>query len=183
MAAYAKMAGHTNSWATTRLQTASDQAVVTRTLNGTDIRLIFLRLPTGSPGGRAIHHYECLSKLHAGTIKVVHAVDGTAAYSSASLRATLTGFMTKFQPSVLRTLDYTDPYGDGDHADHHNAAYYTYEAQRDYTTAHRLQGFRGYSMTLLPANQSDSAAAEAGDLPRILRARLACLPDGRRVPP
>src|SRR6476659_8023179 len=44
MAAYAKMAGTTDSWATTKLQTASGQAAVTRTLNGTDIRLIFLRL-------------------------------------------------------------------------------------------------------------------------------------------
>ena len=159
MAAYATMAGDTNSWATTELRTASDQAVVTRTLNGTDIRLIFLRLPTGSPRGRAIDHYECLSRLHAGTITTVHAVDGSATYTSASLRATLTGFMTTFHPGVIRTLDYTDPYGDGDHADHHNAAYYTYEAQRDYTTAHRLQGFRGYSMTRLPANQSDAVAA------------------------
>jgi len=159
MAAYAKMAGTRYSWTTTRLKTASGQPAVTRTLTGTNIRLIFLRLPTGSPGGRAVHHYECLSKLHAGTIKVVHAVDGTAAYTSASLRATLTGFMTKFQPSVVRTLDYTDPYGDGDHADHHNAAYYTYEAQRNYTTPHRLQGFRGYPMTRLPANQPDAVAA------------------------
>ena len=89
----------------------------------------------------------------------MHAVDGTAAYTSASLRATLTGFMTRFRPSLVRTLDYADPYGDGDHADHHNAAYYTYEAQRNYATAHRLQGFRGYPMTRLPANQPQAAAA------------------------
>src|SRR6478609_8582255 len=77
MAAYAKMAGTRYSWTTTRLKTASGQPAVTRTLNGTNLRLIFLRLPTGSPGGRAVDHYECLSKLHVGTIKVVHAVDGT----------------------------------------------------------------------------------------------------------
>ena len=159
MAAYATMAGSPNSWATAKLQTGSGQAAVTRTLKGTGIRLIFLRLPTGSPSGRANHHYECLSKLHAGTMRRVHSVDGSAEYTNASLRATLTGFMTRFHPSVIRTLDYTDRYGDGDHADHHNAAYYTEEAQRDYTAPHRLQGFRGYSMTLLPANQSDSAAA------------------------
>jgi len=159
MAAYAEMAGIRNAWTTTRLRTASGQAVVTRTLNGTGIRLIFLRLPTGSPGGRAANHYQSLSKLHAGTIPTVSAVDGTATYTSASLRATLTGFMTTFQPSVVRTLDYTDPYGDGDHTDHHNAAYYTFEAQRKYTTAHHLQGFRGYPMTRLPANQPDAVAA------------------------
>jgi LmbE family N-acetylglucosaminyl deacetylase len=159
MAAYAEMARTGTSWTTTELRTASGQSAVTRTLNGTNIRLIFLRLPTGSPGGRAIHHHECLSRLHAGTETVVHAVDGTATYTSASLRATLTGFMTTFHPGVVRTLDYTDPYGDGDHADHHNVGYYTYEAQRSYKAAHRLQGFRGYPMTRLPANEPDAVAA------------------------
>jgi LmbE family N-acetylglucosaminyl deacetylase len=154
------MARVSNSWRTTGLPTVSGQAAVTRTLDGTDIRLIFLRLPTGSPGGRAVDRYECLTKLHAGTVPAVHAVDGSAIYTGASLRATLTGFLNTFKPSVVRTLDYADPYGDGDHADHHNAGYYTYEAQRDYPTAHRLQGFRGYPMTRLPANQSDAAAAQ-----------------------
>lgn len=159
MAAYASMARVSDSWTTTRLHTASGQAAVTRTLNGTEIRLIFLRLPTGSPTGRATYHHECLSKLHDGTGPEVHAVDGSANYTSASLRDTLAGFMTMFHPGVVRTLDYTGPYGDGDHADHHNAAYYTYEAQQYYTAQHRVQGFRGYPMTLLPANQTDAAAA------------------------
>ena len=160
MAAYAAMAGVKASWTTTRLLTASGQAAVTDTLDGTDIRLIFLRLPTGSPQGRALHHHQCLSKLHAGTIAAVDAIDGTAVYTSASLRATLTGFMTQFRPSVIRTLDYADQYGDGDHADHHNAAYYAYEAQRSYPVPHRVQGFRGYPMTRLPANQPDAVAAK-----------------------
>jgi len=159
MAAYAEMARVRNSWTTTTLQTASGQAAVTRTLDGTHIRMVFLRLPTGSPGGRGFDHYECLSKLHAGTIPAIHTIDGTATYTSASLRATLTGFMTTFHPSVVRTLDYTDPYGDGDHADHHNAAYYAYEAALSYRSPHRLQGFRGYPMTRLPVNQSDADAA------------------------
>ncbi len=160
MAAYATMAGVRSAWTTTKLLTASGQAAVTDTLDGTDLRLIFLRLPTGSPGGRALHHHECLGRLHAGTITSVGAVDGSAAYTSASLRATLTGFMTQFRPSVVRTLDYTGSYGDGDHADHHNTAYYAYEAQRSYTTPHRLQGFRAYPMTRLPANQPDAVAAQ-----------------------
>jgi LmbE family N-acetylglucosaminyl deacetylase len=159
MAAYAEMAGTRDSWTTTRLPTASGQAAITRTLDGTDIRLVFLRLPTGSPGGRAIHHHECLGKLHAGTITTVNAVDGSASYTSASLRATLTGIMTTFRPSVVRTLDYTDAYGDGDHADHHNASYYAYEAQRNYRAPHRLEGFRGYPISTLPANQPDAVAA------------------------
>ncbi len=153
------MARVRNSWTTTTLRTASGQAAVTRTLDGTDVRLVFLRLPTGSPGGRGIDHYECLSKLHAGTIPAVLAVDGTATYTSASLRATLTGLMTRFHPTVVRTLDYAGPYGDGDHPDHHNAAYYAYEAARRYAAPHRLQGFRGYPMTRLPANHSDADAA------------------------
>ena len=66
--------------------------------------------------------------------------------------------MTTFRPGVIRTLDYTDPYGDGDHDDHHNAAYYTYEAQQGYPTPHRLEEFRGYPVGRLPANQPDAVA-------------------------
>lgn len=160
MAAYAAMAHVDDSWTTATLRTASGEEAVTRTLDGTHVRLVFLRLPTGSPVGRAVYHHECLSKLHSGSIGTVHAVDGSAAYTSDSLRDTLTGFMEEFRPSVIRTLDYTGPYGDGDHTDHHNVAYYTYEAQRSYTTTHRLEGFRGYPMTLLPANQPDAVAAQ-----------------------
>lgn len=190
MAAYAEMAGVRSSWTSGTLRTASGQEAVTRTLNGTHIRLIFLRLPTGSPGGRAIHHYECLSKLHAGTIAAVHSVDGAASYSSASLRSTLTGFMSRFHPAVVRTLDYTGPYGDGDHADHHNAAYYTYEAQRTYTTAHRLRGFRGYPVSRLPANQPEAVAARklavflaySAHDPRACQTAVACRQDRRYWP-
>ena len=158
MAAHAALAGVRSSWTTTRLRTASGQAAVSCSLAGTGIRLIFLRLPTGSPPGRATHHHECLGRLHAGTIASVDAVDGTASYTSASLRATLTGLMTTFRPGVVRTLDYTDPYDDGDHADHHNVAYYTYEAQRSYPAPHRLEEFRGYPISRLPANQPDAVA-------------------------
>ena len=159
MAAHAELAGVHSSWTTTRLRTASGQAAVSCTLDGTGIRLIFLRLPTGSPQGRDRYHHECLGRLHAGTAPSVDAVDGTARYTSDSLRVTLTGLMTTFRPGVIRTLDYTDPYGDGDHDDHHNAAYYTYEAQQSYPTPHRLVEFRGYPMSLLPANQPDAVAA------------------------
>lgn len=187
MAAYAAMAGVRDSWTTTVLRTASGQEALTRTLDGTHVRLIFLRLPTGSPRGRAIDHYECLSRLRAGTIPIVRAVDGSATYTSASLRATLTGFMTTFHPGVVRTLDYADPYADGDHADHHNAAYYAYEAERSYTTPHRLQGFRGYPMTRLPANQPDAGAtrklaiflAYSAHDPRACQTAAACRLDRR----
>jgi LmbE family N-acetylglucosaminyl deacetylase len=185
MAAYAKMARAGNAWTTTELRTSSGQVAVTRTLNGTDIRLIFLRLPTGSPGGRVAYHHECLGRLRAGTSPLVHAVDATANYTSDSLRATLTGFMMTFHPGVVRTLDYTDPYGDGDHADHHNAAYFTYEAQRDYTGPHRALGFRGYPMTKLPANEADTDAARklaiflayAEHDPKVCQTVVACRQD------
>jgi LmbE family N-acetylglucosaminyl deacetylase len=158
MAAYATMAGVPDSWQTSTLRTAAGQMVTTVTLAGKPIRLIFLRLPAGSPHGYAIHNFECLSGLRAGSITTVHAVDGSASYTGASLRTTLTGFMNTYHPSVVRTLDYTGSYRDGDHADHHNAAYYTYEAQQKYTTPHALHGFRGYPMTSLPPNQPSSVA-------------------------
>jgi LmbE family N-acetylglucosaminyl deacetylase len=159
MAAYAEMAGVADAWETSTLRTASGQSVTAVTLDGVPVRLIFLRLPTGSPHGYAIHNFECLSRLRAGSITTVHAVDGSASYTSASLRSTLTGFMTTYHPSVVRTLDYTGGYSDGDHADHHNAAYFAYEAQQNYPAEHTLTGFRGYPMTALPPNQPSSVAA------------------------
>ena len=87
MAAHAELAGLPSSWTTTRSRTASGQAAVSCTLDGTGIRLVVLRLPTGSPQGRAQYHHECLGRLHAGTIPSVDAVDGTARYTSASLRS------------------------------------------------------------------------------------------------
>jgi LmbE family N-acetylglucosaminyl deacetylase len=158
MAAYAQMAGVPDSWHTSTLLTASGRRVTTVTLAGRHIRLIFLRLPSGSPHGYAIHDFECLSRLRDGSITTVQAVDGSAAYTGASLRSTLTGFMTVYHPSVVRTLDYTGSYRDGDHADHHNTAYYAYEAQQKYRTPHTLLGFRGYPITALPANQPSSVA-------------------------
>jgi LmbE family N-acetylglucosaminyl deacetylase len=158
MAAYASMAGKADSWRSSTT-VADGHRIQTRTLAGRNVRLLFMRLPAGSPSGYAVHHHECLGKLRAGAVTMVHAVDGSTAYSSMSLRATLTDLMTLIHPSVIRTLDYSGRYEDGDHADHLNTAFYTYEAQEHYTAAHSLAGFRGYPMSTLPANQSGKDAA------------------------
>lgn len=158
MAAYAAMAGAADSWRSS-VMVVGGHRIRVRTLAGRDVRLMFMRLPTGSPSGYAVHHYECLGRLRSGAVTTIHAIDGSATYTSASLRAALLDLMTLIRPSVIRTLDYSGRYGDGDHADHLNTAYYTYEAQEQYTVPHAVAGFRGYPVRKLPANQPEPAAA------------------------
>ena len=189
MAAYASMAGVEDVWRSSTT-VVGGYKIRTRTLEGRDVRLLFMRLPTGSPTGYPTHRYECLSKLRSGTISTIHAIDGSADYTSASLRATLVDLMTLIHPSVIRTLDYSGRYQDGDHADHLNTAYYAFEAQEQYTVPHSLAGFRGYPMSRLPANQSGPAAARklryflryAPHDPSVCRTAAACRRDTRYWP-
>lgn len=159
MAAYSKMANKPNRWTGTTGNLQGHQ-VLSRTLDGSRITLFFLRLPAdGNSSGYPDHRYETIGKLRNHTMTTIQAVDGSATWTDGALRDALTQLMTIFKPSIIRTLDYAGKYTDGDHADHHNAAYYTYEAQQSYTTPHTLQGFRGYPMSKRPANLSATAAA------------------------
>jgi LmbE family N-acetylglucosaminyl deacetylase len=112
MAAYAAMAGARNTWtaSTTRV---GGMKIHTVTLAGRNVQLLFMRLPAGSPHGYAIHQFECLSRPRSGAVKTVHAVNRSAAWTSAFLRTALLDLMTMFHPSVIRTLDYSAKYTDG----------------------------------------------------------------------
>jgi len=68
------------------------------------------------------------------------------------LIGTLTALMDAYRPDMIRTLDFAGRYGDGDHADHHTAGYFTEAAQRDYARPHRLAGYVGYPVAAEPAN-------------------------------
>ncbi|WP_433303754.1 PIG-L family deacetylase [Actinoplanes sp. CA-030573] len=157
MAAYAAMAGAADSWRSS-VMVVGGHRIRARTLAGHNLRLLFMRLPAGSPHGYPVHHYECLGRLRSGAATTIHAIDGSATYTGASLRAALLDLMTLIRPSVIRTLDYSGRYGDGDHADHLNTAFYTYEAQEQYTVPHAVAGFRGYPVSKRPANQAEPAA-------------------------
>jgi LmbE family N-acetylglucosaminyl deacetylase len=151
MAAYASMAGVADTWVTDTVVVAGSKLTKVSLVNR-PISLIFLRLPDGH--GYAEHDFEAMHNLYKGTLGTIHAIDGSAAYTRQSLTGTLTALMDTFLPDTIRTLDYVGAYGDGDHGDHHSAAYFTLAAHRDYTAPHRIYGYQGYAAVKRPVNLS-----------------------------
>ena len=153
-AAYAQMAGVANVW-TTSDAGVPGTSIRMRTLTGAPrISLVFMRLPDGNRRGTGmiVHHHESLMKLWKGSIRSIHAVDRSAAYTGAALRHTLTALMTGFQPTSVRTQDWTRPFGTGDNADHIAVGLFTRQASRGYTSAHTLLAYEGYPAWIRPPN-------------------------------
>jgi LmbE family N-acetylglucosaminyl deacetylase len=152
MAAYAAMADVPNEWFEDTMLVAGHR-VARLSLMHTKIVLLFLRLPDAK--GNPVRPGESLQGLWRGQIRTIGALDSAERYTRTGLIHTLTSLMDAYQPDEIRTLDYEGSYGDGDHADHHTAGYLTYEAQRNYRSAHRISGYLGY-----PAEQRAENLAE-----------------------
>ena len=113
-----------------------------------------MRLPDGNLDGSGFPstNSESLQKLWTGIISTIHAVDGSSSYSKQDLTSTLTALISSFQPDQIHTQDYIGNYGDGDHSDHHTAAYDALAAHQPYTTPHIFTGYHDYSISSLDAN-------------------------------
>ena len=82
----------------------------------------------------------------------VRTLDTGRPYTKVGLIRVLTSVFEIYQPRIIRTLDFRNAYGDGDHDDHHAVGYLAYTAQRRYRTPHRIIGHRGYPAADQPAN-------------------------------
>jgi LmbE family N-acetylglucosaminyl deacetylase len=149
MAAYAAMARVPNDWFEDTMVVGGHR-IARLSLLRTKIVLLFLRLPDAK--GNPVRPGQSLKKLWQGDIVSIGALDSAEQYTRVGLIETLTSLMDTYQPDEIRTLDYHGPYGDGDHADHHTAGYLTYEAQRQYRSAHRISGYLGYPLDFQPEN-------------------------------
>lgn len=160
-AATAHMTGVSDTWTSETVQ-INGQAVLEDTLvDRPSVALLFLRLPDGHDGtGYPITGGESLQRLWQSAIPAIHAIDGSATYSRESLIATLTAIMTTFRPTVIRTHDYVSPYDSGDHSDHQTVGYLVRAAHYRYGYPHQLTGYRGYGVSDLPSNLSQSDATE-----------------------
>jgi LmbE family N-acetylglucosaminyl deacetylase len=147
MTAYARMAGRPARWTEDTL-TVDGRRVHRATLGGTAITLLFLRLPD-RVGGWPDQTLQLLW-LDPGTR--VRTLDTGRPYTKAGLLRVLTSLFELYQPRIIRTLDFRNAYGDGDHDDHHAVGYLAYAAQRRYRTPHRIIGHRGYPAAGRPAN-------------------------------
>nr|WP_296075248.1 PIG-L family deacetylase [uncultured Actinoplanes sp.] len=157
MAAYAEMAGTPNEWAEDTMVVAG-RGIARFTLLNSSISLLFLRLPDGH--GNPARPGETLQRLWRGEITAVRPLTSGDRYTRNGLVATLTALMDAITPDEIRTLDYMGSYGDGDHNDHHTAAYFTYEAQKHYRTPHHISGYMGYPMENEPENLPDPVREE-----------------------
>jgi LmbE family N-acetylglucosaminyl deacetylase len=160
-AAYADLAARPNVWRTSDAGIPGHPARLLTLVANPAVSVVFLRLPDGQSRGRGFGSTGLVSleKLWLETVPSIAAVDGTSSYTRAQLVASLAAAMTTFRPDTIRTQDFLGAFGDGDHSDHHAAAYFTRAAGELYLPRHRLIGYVGYGMTTLAANLSAADAA------------------------
>jgi hypothetical protein len=64
--------------------------------------------------------------------------------------------MSAFGAASVNTQDFVGTFGDGDHSDHHAAAYFAQAATQAYSTSVAFAGYLDYSTVDLPANVTGS---------------------------
>jgi LmbE family N-acetylglucosaminyl deacetylase len=158
-AAYAQMAGTANTWRVGDAGLVGHPSTLLTLQDRPTVSLVFLRLPNanseGADLGYASHNFETLQKLWKGLIPQIATVDGASVYTRSELTTGLTTLMNAFQPATIRTQDYIGSFGDGDHPDHHAAAYFARAAHTAYTRSHVLVGYLDYGSSALAQNVFD----------------------------
>ena len=156
-AAYAHLAGVSDSWTTADAGIAGHPIPVATLDGATQLSLAFMRLPDGYRDGRggSNYGYESLQKLYSGAISTITAVNDSSSYTLPALQGTLLALMNAYQPDQIVTLDFAGAYGDGDHSDHHSVAYLVHAAQQQYTPAHTITGYQGYPSSQRPSNVTE----------------------------
>lgn len=165
-AAYAQMAGVADTW-TQADAGISGHPIPVFTLTGKPtVSLAFLRLPDGYPGGTGHPNTgsQSLQKLWLNGIPSITSLGaGASSYSRAGLISTLAGLMAAYQPTAVNTQDHAGGFGDGDHSDHHGAAYFAQAAEQAYVGSPTFTGYHDYKIKNYPANlgSADVAAKSA----------------------
>ncbi|GIF04380.1 DUF7402 domain-containing protein [Actinoplanes siamensis] len=147
MAVYARMAARPARWIEDT-QTIRGYDVHRATLADAPVRLLFLRLPDRVGGWPD----QTLQMLWLDPAARVRTLGSEQAYTRSSLLGVLVAMLDAYRPRVIRTLDFHNAYGDGDHDDHHTTAYFTWAAQQRYHVPHRTIGHLGYPVARRPAN-------------------------------
>ena len=158
-AAYAQMAGVTNSWTLSRVTFAGKSVTRASLLARPAVQLYFLRLPDGYVDGTGSERsdYESLEQLELGVAPDLQTLDTPVqTYTRAQVVATLAAVISSAAPTTVRTLDQLGEYGDGDHSDHHAVGRLVTEARAAAAPNVPFAGYLGYNTTALPANVSGS---------------------------
>ncbi len=125
-AAYSYMSGVKNIWLTKSVLAGSYKFNLTRLKDYQKISLIFIRLPDGNFDGNGFssNNYESMQKLFNGKLPNIETVDHQNRYTKIALRDLLTSIISSFNPSEIRTQDFMEKFGQGDHSDHYATAFF-----------------------------------------------------------
>lgn len=159
-AAYAQMAGVANTWSQADAGITGHPIPVFTLTGQSTVSLAFLRLPDGflTGSGYPVHSSESLQKLWLGSISTITSLGtgpsntGSSSYTRADLINTLAALLAAYQPDEVNTQDYAGSFGDGDHSDHHGAAYFAQAAEAAYPGSPTFTGYHDYKIRLYPAN-------------------------------
>jgi LmbE family N-acetylglucosaminyl deacetylase len=175
-AAYAAMLAVSDLWVDDVVELAGATLARATLSDMPQVRLVFVRLPDGGVEGRGGTRSggRSLRRLWEGADEAITAVDGSATYTLEGLQKVLGALVDETRPSRILTLDHVGTFGDGDHSDHHVAAYLAERAHAD-ARAHdgvgdgdcdgagvgvEFAGYRGYPIANDEANLT---AAEVAD--------------------
>ncbi len=152
VAAYSSMLGVSESAWTTGAATYAGHTVTTRTSPDGRVTTVYLRLPDGGISGAGFDSTGDVSlmKLWDGRIGSIAPLDGRAAYTSASLSATLRAIVDGVQARIVRIQDARD--GQNEHSDHTAAGWFALQALSGYTGT--VISYRGYGAESEAANVS-----------------------------
>ncbi|KAL3476854.1 putative deacetylase LmbE-like domain-containing protein [Aspergillus californicus] len=153
-AAYALMSDAPDAWTEKDAGIPRHEVSLFALNQDPNISLAFLRLPDGHLQGQGFETTGSVSlqKLWEGNISSIPTVSGSGSYTKNELLSTLVDLIAEFGPERVNTLDYVHSYGDGDHSDHHTAAFFVAEALNIYDGSPVLTGYMGYTVTEQPAN-------------------------------
>jgi LmbE family N-acetylglucosaminyl deacetylase len=158
MASVAALAQAPNVWQLASLTVNGTRISAASLVPRPEISVAFFRLPDGNVNGSGFpatsrQSLQTLWNDPKGTTATISAVDDSATYTKQSLIATLASIFSQLQPRWIRTQDFLNNFGSGDHSDHYGAGRFTQAANALYSGRQRfLIGYLGYPASWKPAN-------------------------------
>ncbi|RAK95976.1 uncharacterized protein BO80DRAFT_429482 [Aspergillus ibericus CBS 121593] len=158
-AAYARMSVASNNWIQSDAG-IDGKAITLYTLqDDNDISLAFMHLPDGNLDGTgfAADENDSLQKLWDGSIDEIRTIDGSGTtYTRDELLQTIAALIDDFEPDEVKTGDYVNDFGDGDHSDHYATGYFVDNALQASNSNAGLTGYYGYPIQDMDVNLNDS---------------------------
>ena len=158
-AAWASMAGVSNSWTTSTIS-AGGKTLRVRTLTAKPtVSLVFMRLPDGMLYGDGSDSAgSSVYRLMSGTISTLKAKDSSASYTSTTLKNTMLDILRISEPTLVRSQNYNGSYvttgTSFDHWDHVAIAKVVLTVSTAYASekGHQRVAYMGYPTQYKSAN-------------------------------